>query len=400
MRLPIVKTKLKFYWKKKSVRALAVLLVLSATLLIQYRLANTPEPVQIDMQGNKFAIPDVLPGQQLVLEGLAIAPSSLLLLSHVGNLQEEVDVHFSNARLSANTLKEHAEQHPPTTPGEIDLSPLHWKRQLPAADQPETVNQPLPAPTTTDKSHAVRKACSTSINIRVAVYKDNLAALSFSQTDTTGGERYRHLVMDVRGGEATVKLKMVPPISQPQDVEEKAREEQNTDDPFTDCGKHLRVSDWQHQLGGAYEVEAIMTSGSTLRLRFTPIADGTLWSGGEVGFFEPFKFETSAQPLNNVNTAIQCRSVRITSMTDAKAVFRADSAGGKALVSLNTLKVGSDRLRVVMGGRAYVTVNDDPVTIDLFELVGKYWLIAGLLTMANAAILTWIVKIVRGLFSE
>ncbi len=400
MQFYIIRRKLQFHWKKKSVRAIAVLLVLSATLLLQYYLANRPQPVQIEMRENKFTIPDVSPGQKLVLEGLSLDSSNILLLSHVGNLKEEVDVHFSNARLSPDTLREYEDAHPPESAGEIDCSPMNWKPQLQSESQSETLNQPTPAPTTKDKSHSVGKACSTSISVRVAANKDNSAALSFYQTEITGRGRYRHLVMNVRDLEAAVKLKMVPPVSPPQDMDENAVEDENTDDPRAECGKDLRVRDWRHKLSGPSEVEAIMTSGSTLRLRFTPFADSALSPGDKDGFFEPFLLGTSVQPTNNVNAAIQSRSVSIRAMDDTGVVFKAESPDGKSLVSLDTLKVGSDRLRVNMRGMAYVTVNDVPVTVDLFERVKKYGLlITLLLTMANAAILTWIVKVMRGLFS-
>jgi hypothetical protein len=384
MRFYLIRRKLQFYWKKKSVRAIAVSLVLSVTLLVQYVLANRPEPLQIETRGNMFTIPDISPGQKLVLEGLAADSSNSLLLTHVGNPKEEVDAHFSNARLAPGTLREFEESHPPTSAGEIDCSPVNRELSPQSESQPETAKQP--APTAKDTSRTDGKACSTSIIVRVAARKDNSASLSFYQTEMAGREHYRHLVMNVRDLEVTVKLKMVPPVSLPQ--------------PDAGCGKYLTVLDWHQYLGGPAEVESIMTAGSTLRLRFTPFADGALSPVDKDGLFEPFFFGTSGQPTNNVNAAIQSRSVSIRSMDDKKVFFQAESADGKSLISFDTLQVGADRMRVDMRGEAYVTVNDVPVTVDLFELVRKKsWFITGLLTMANAAILTWIVKVLRGLFS-
>jgi hypothetical protein len=398
MRFYLIRRKLQFYWKKKSVRAIAVSLVLSVTFLLQYRLANRPEPVQIETRGNKFTIPDVAPGQKLVLEGLSLDAASNLLLYHAGNQKEEVDAHFSIARLSPATLLEYEDRHPPTSAGEIDITPMNWKLPLQSASQPETAQQPTTAPTTKDKSQSISKACSTSISLRVAANKDNSAALSFYQTELTGRER--RLVLDVRGLEAVVKLKMVPPVSPPQDDDENAGEDENTDDPWADCGKYLRVRDWSDRRGGADEIETIMSAGSNFRLKFTPFDDSALSPVDKDGLFEPFFFGTSRQPMNKANAAIQCRSVSIRSMDDTREVFKAESADGKSLISFDTLKVGPDRLRVDMRGRAYVTVNDVPVTVDLFEQVKKYGIGAWLLiTMANAAILTWIIKVVRGLFS-
>jgi hypothetical protein len=387
MQFYLIKRRLQFYWKKKPVRAIAVLLVLSATLLLQYYLANRPEPVQIEMRGNAFTIPDVLPGQKLVLEGLSLDTANLLLLSHVGTLQEEVEAHFSNARLSPATLREHKDA--PASAGAIDCSPRNWTPTLQSENPPPTK----------DQSQAAGKACSTSVSVRVAAHEANPAALSFYQTEIVGSAHSRQVVMNVRNLEAAVKLKMVPPVSPPQDDDENAVEEDKTDDPRAECGKYLRVRDWHHNLAGGGEVGAIMTTGSNLRLRFTPFIDSALSPSDKDGLFEPFLFGASGQQPNNVNASIQSRSVSIRTMDDTRVAFKAESADDKSLISLNTLKVGADRLRVDIRGRAYVTVNDMPITVDLFELVKKYWFITGILTMANAAILTWIIKVVRGLFS-
>jgi hypothetical protein len=380
MRLYLLKRKLKSYWKKKWVRIVVILIVLAVALLLQYWLANIPEPLDLGSEVKRFTLPYVMPGQELLIEGPGNDDSHALLIAHEGRFSEELDAHLSNGRLSQATLSEYQSLRPPPPSGtsEIDCSSTNW--DAPSNDSPQHGQNPN-----------VSNPCNTSVTIRLAPGREKPTAFAFFQSDTTGRERYRQLVMRVHGAEALVNLTMVPPDS--------------PDNPHVDnqidCGKYVRVGEWNHRLGGVngagYEIETIMSPNSTIRLRFSPLADNALWSGGPEGFFEPFLFSSSDNP--NLDTPIESRSVSITSMTDGKVFFKA-SAAGAGRISIDNVKVGTDRLMVSMRGEAFVTVNGKPVSIDLFELIKKYWLISGFLAMANTALLAWFVRVLRGLFSS
>lgn len=380
MQLYLLKRKLNSYWKKKGVRIVVILIVLASALLLQYWLANIPEPLDLGSEVNRFTVPYVMPGQELLIEGPASGDSHALLIAHEGRYSEELDAHLSNGKLSQATLSEYQSLQPPPPSGtsEIDCSSTNW--DSPSNDSPQHGQNPK-----------VSNPCNTSVTIRLAPGREKPTAFAFFQSDTTGRERYRQLVMRIHGAEAFVNLTMVPPAS--------------PDNPHidnqTDCGKYVRVGKWNQRLGGmngaGYEIETIMSPDSTIRLRFSPVADNALWSDGAAGFFEPFLFSSSANP--NVNTPIESGSVSITSSTDGKVFFKARAAGARR-ISIDNLKVGTDRLMVSMRGKAFVTVNGNPVSIDLFELIKKYWLISGFLAMANTALLAWIVRVVRGLFSS
>lgn len=373
MRLYLIKRKLDLYWKRKSVRAIVVIVVVAVALAIQYYLAHIPEPLNLGAGGNNI-VPAVMPGQQLLIEGLTNDPLNVLLVSHKGNSVEEVDVHLSAARLSPATLAEYQSLTPPPPSNSTEIACSSTNSE-PGGSNPNGA-----AP------------CSTSINIRMVPSKGTPASIKFFQTDTTGGERYRQLVMQVHQMEPVVTLKMVPDPSP-----------QSNRNDVSECVKSLRVSEWHQEIsdtgGGGYDIGMIMAPESSLRLRFTPLGSGALWSGGSDGLFEPFLFSSSGIATSNMNSPIEGYSVSIVSISDKKVVFRAKSAG-TGRISVDNLKVGSDRLLISARGNAYVQVNGKSIPVDLSELIKQYWLISGFLAMGNTALLVWIVRVVKSLFSS
>ena len=125
-----------------------------------------------------------------------------------------------------------------------------------------------------------RRPCSTSI--RISFGPSSNAHLAFFQSDTSGRDNYRHIVVEVTGDEANVKLKMIPEIPRP--VGASIGPPSTTSDARP-CGRELTVDKWKQLIAGAHEIGTVMAANSNLRARFTQAASNQLWSGTN-GLFE------------------------------------------------------------------------------------------------------------------
>ncbi len=379
MRIFLLKRKLEVYWKKKVVRALCAALVLITAVVVQYVLANRPEPLDLQGAGKAF-VPSVMRGQKLVVE--AIDSSSVLVISHAGKTTEEVDVHLTAARLDEPTLSDFESDHPPSGNAEIDCSPIIFTTSPPAND----------ATRQNVGSHQQRetgKRCSTSIEIAVGRNKD--AALAFFQSDPPDRDS-RYLDIELISAEGNVKIEMLPEILQ---LDDASVARLKSTGYAVACGRELKVGEWKQRIGGALEIGTVMAANSRLRTRFTPWPKVELWSGGANGFFDPFSFESSRGPQDQT-AAIRSRAVSIRMVDNTQTLFTAQGTAGGELIHLDKLWVGSDRLQIELSGQAIVTVNNQVQTISLFERI-KNPLVAGFLVLVNTALLTWLVGIVRSL---
>jgi hypothetical protein len=370
VRFHVLKRKLENLWRRKAVRAVAVAVVVLVTTLAQYVLANRPQ--QIDLSSSKVTIPAIFSGQILHVEAL----SDGLQITHTGKLSEEVDLHFTNARLGPTTILDYENKHPPTIASEIHCSPVVW--------QDETA-------TSSHKSESRIKPCSTSIAIAPTTNRPGVVALNFFQTDTNGQGNYRHLVVEAADAEAEVKLKFLPPLPLPS-----SNSNPNINDTEeVDCGRVLSVGSWHERIGGAEEIETVMQPGSALRTRFSALAAG-LWSGVD-GYFEPYTLR-SRQAGRTTSVPINAREVLIQSADGKQTVFSATSSNNSQ-IRIDNLKVGSDRLQIALSGTAYVTSNGEPVSESIMKQVEKYPLPSAALGALNLAILAWCIKTVKGLFA-
>jgi len=377
VRFHVLKRKLQNLWRRKAARLAALIIVVLITVGVQYVLVNRPQPV--DLAVSKVVIPDIFSGQKLHVEAL----SDGLVITHGGKLSEEVDLHFSKARLAPNTLLDYDDLHPPTIAADIHCSPTNWQLQDAIKPKQTPKNAPLKP-----------KPCSTSIALTSST-KGGAIAFDFFQTDSTQQNEYRHLVLQSVNSEANVQLKFLPALPFPTSTSTPLQTgPESTDSGVVDCGKILSVGSWQQRIGGATEIGINMEVGSSLRTRFTAL-ENNLWPASP-GYFEPFSFRF--QQTGTASTPLNVGSVDIRS-ADGKESFSAKSSQG-SLLRIDSLKVGADRLQLSLSGTAYVTNEGKPFDNEsILKRLERYPLPAAALGALNLAIFAWALKVLKGLFS-
>ena len=88
----------------------------------------------------------------------------------------------------------------------------------------------------------------------------------------------------------------------------------------------------------------------------------------------------------------------VRSVDNSHTSFRAQSTADQESIRIDKLWVGSDRLQIEMSGSAIVTANGEVQTINLWDRLKKYPLPAAIFVIVNAAIVTWLGKIIRSFF--
>lgn len=363
MRFHVIWRRINFYWKRRAVRGVVAALVMAGAVFAQYKLANIPLPVEIE-DNRKVSIPPVKFGQELVVEGPSADASTDLLFWHDGNPTEIVDAYLDKARLSAETAREN----------EID---------------PRASTIPGPITYTTRDGERGRKpdysrACSTSVEVQLTPDKKSPSRIHFFQTSGRGGENYRDLDIKTDDAELVIRLSINPPESPPGDI----ADAEVTEDNGPGCLKRIKGDRWEQLVGGAFVFKSLAAANSKFKFRFLPMPQTTpLWQGQD-GLFEPFKLGPPG---------LQAREVSIRT-PNGPAALEVRSANEDMPLRINGLKVGSDQLQVGITGKGFVKIEGEDITVDFFERIKKYPLLAGFLVMANATLLTWIIRLVRGLF--
>jgi hypothetical protein len=360
---------LRRYWKKRAVRVAVAVTVFAAAAIFQYRLANIPLLVEIaDAEG--FAPATVRLGQdELVIEGLTANSADGYLLAHEGNSNEIVDINFERARLSEETIA--------FLKG-LGLAP-------PAAFAPlgyTTIEgEPCAKP-------ADGEACRPFVKIKLESTTPPEAPgtrpidIHFFQLGSPGSDRFRYLEMRAEGADLDVEMNTaIPAAGLP---------------AARGCQKLLRVGDWKLCIPAPIAIKVKVASDSGFRLHFRPLANNPSFWGGPVGLIEPFILGSPklspADPEPFQAQRISIRSLR--AGPAAPAFLSAGSAKEGSLLDLYGLKVGSDQLQVSVSGQGWVKMDGKDLTVDLFERAGRYPIVTGLLTTANAALLGWILKLI------
>jgi hypothetical protein len=157
------------------------------------------------------------------------------------------------------------------------------------------------------------------------------------------------------------------------------------------CHKLLEVDAWSQKLGPGLEVTAVTEANSSFRFRFSPMAtNNSLWTGAN-GFYEALDLGVPQQKVGEPPPAIRAEAISIKAF-DGRTLFDARRASDKTLVQLDRLEIGSDQLRPSLSGRGLVTLNDEVITLSLWDRVKNYPIIAVLLGLANTGFATWVVR--------
>jgi TIR domain len=342
----------KRYWRLFPVRLLAGLLLLSAALALQLRLAYRPEPVSLEETGMFSPALVRLGRERLTIEAPSLDPAEGLLLSHVANSGEIVDLGFERARLDGDTLMLFSNYNPPTSPAQIDYQ------------------------TTKPDAGATGEPCHTFISVRTADVQKQPAALHFYQSGALGGDILRALELEATGAELLIS------------VDTGTSDEGHDDAPG--CAKMLKVApDFVSPVSGDSSISVIAEAGSASHFSFNPATTkNDLWEGAE-GFFQPFILGSEAAAPFHV------RALKITSLdergTDPSTLLGARRLDGEWL-NVESLSVGSDSLQIRVSGVGFVKVNGEDY-VDPLRRMRKHPLATILLAVVDAALLVWFMRL-------
>ena len=351
------------YWQMFPVRLMAGLLVLTGAIIPQLYLIFRPEPVNLEDTG-KFS-PAVLKlgREELTIDGPVTNSDEGLLLSHVGQSNEIVDLSFDRARLDGETLLQLGESNPPPNPTRIDYL------------------------TTKSPERMEGESCRTFIDVKLADVRKPPTALHLYQTDAPGGDIYRRLDMKATGGELLISIGTA------------TMDADNVRAPG--CQKKLTVgSDFSLPTEGTYSLAIVAEADSASHLSFNPAtAENTLWDKPD-SFFQPFDLG-SEQHGPDAPAPLRARAVEIRTLGGDKSsgptsLLSARSLEGGELLTIESLKVGSDRIQINVSGRGLVKENGKDY-VNLVDRLKRHLLIAVLLAVANVAILVWFMRL---LFSQ
>jgi hypothetical protein len=228
---------------------------------------------------------------------------------------------------------------------------------------------------------AVRSAaepCRTFIEIRLADEREPPSALRFYQLDSPGGADYRHLTMKSEGGRLLVNVT----TESPDDGEQ-----------ATGCQKLLKVGpDFERQTAGTYSVGMVAWEGAALQFRFNPMgASNPLWDGPG-GLFQPF--ELGAEKLAPSDPPpFRASAVELNPLDEQpEPLLSVHSPQGGELLSVESLKVGSDSVQITVSGRGLVKV-DGTDRVDLLDRIKTNPLLWILLALCDAALVVWFMRL-------
>lgn len=357
---------LKSHLRKRWVRALIGGTVFVAVVYLQYRAADWPVAVNLAETGKFAPVTLRLGEEELIIEGPVVNSPDGVLLAHVGQPNEIVDLRFDSARLDRDTLDMLTDtgSNPPTSPVEIKFSPRELETRTSAGDDP----------------------CRTFVTVGWANPASPPSELRFFQLETPGLDRFRHLEMQATGGELSVQI--LPKSGEADDEAAAAG-----------CRNLLRAGEMEEVLG-EIGVGAIVAPGSAFRWHFRPRTQGVyLWSGAD-GLFQPFML---GQPQVSAPPPLQARAVVVRSLEAARGgaaqteLLSARSPEGGALLNLSALKVGSDQLQLNVNGQGWVKINGADRSVNLFERLNDLSPLGALLVGAlNTALFEGIRRFVFG----
>lgn len=336
---------------------LAGLLILTGALAAQSYFAFRPQPIRVENAGEFFPAAAKLGHHVLTIEGPVTNSEEGLLLYHGGGAHEIVDVEIDGAVLDSDTLMQFSDSNPPTAPTRLAYQTTKWA------------------------GHSAAAPCRTFIEIRLADRREPPSSLSFYQLDSPGGNDYRHLSMKADGGRLLVNVTTESP---------------DDDEQAAGCRKLLKIDpDFERQTGGTYSVGMIAERGAALQFRFNPLGAGNpLWDGPG-GLFQPFdlgaeKLGPSAPPPFRAS-AIELKPLG-ERPANLKPLLIVRSPQGGELLSVESLKVGSDNVQINVSGMGVVEMEGRDNT-GLLGRIKNNPIASILLALSDAALIIWLMRL-------
>jgi hypothetical protein len=342
--------KLRGYWKKPVVRAVAALAVAALAGVVQFRLARIPLPVEVGDK-KKVSIPPIRSGEKLIIDGLAAPTQKRPLFAYRGDPKEVVDIHLEQASITPETRANY-----------------RLNQKFESVDRLAYTTRPP------GRSTGV---CATDVAAAAANDGSPPTRIVLFQSEGPGNQDYRNLAVEL-DREVFVDISTNPPAGPPTD----------TDEDGPGCIKVLASTTLKHRLEGGSLMKGRLIPNARLDLRFLPLnPSAPIWNGYD-GIFEPLRFTS---PI------FQAKAITISS-PNGSALFEAASSSPAEPLRVNKLTIGSNELQTDISGMGYLRVRGEPITLSVFERLKEYPLFSALFLAINGALATWLLSQLSSLF--
>lgn len=357
-----------------KIRGVTAILASIIIIGVEYSLVNRPIPVNVD--SNKYPAKVRFNQEELTIEELILDPDRVLF-SMDGRINEFVDIHFDEARLSEKSIKgfEGRPNSPPV--GLAMINYITEKPNLPMTDpgkKPESVVEG----TKNDESGT----CLIFVKAEAAPGSQLKVTTHFFQRSVSTSTRDFDMTANV---DLVVSMKTSPPISN----------DGSNNDSRPGCGKLLQVDTWRRHYVGFWETEVIAPANSTIHFRIVSHKPNSLWTGPK-DLFQPFVF--GPRPLQASAIIVNSLKGGKSSTPEAPPALEARAANGQ-LLNISNFLVAAEEIQLDFSGKAWVRTHGDYVTGNFFEHLEKYPVISNFLSMANGAFLLWVISIFKGILA-
>jgi len=380
-------------------------LAIAATVVIEYCLVNIPIAVDVDDQ--KIAPAKAKLNQEQLLIKDAIDDSNGVLFLMEGQINQLIDVHFDQARLSEKTVESFAYETtpPPTGLERIDFFWVDVREELrrQSTENGKTYNKQIAKLLNTPLG-SEDGGCRTFITARVANGSKFPTYQRYYQTKAD--DQTRDFYMSV-ASELSVSITVSPLI---------IKDESN---PFAPgCGKKLQVGGWDKFNAGYWEeIEFIAPANSIIHFTTIQARSDALWKQ-KVDLLEPFRFGST--PLRAKNVTVQSLT------TTASAAYGQDPGNcvcelllvcgwdfwikkvppslavtaEEAPLAITKFSLNNEMIQLDFSGTARVETKGKRVTRSFFETVTKYPVLNAGLVLIIAALLGWVIKSCKDIFKK
>ena len=359
-------------WRKRWVRLVVTILIILLATILQYYVTQIPEPISVEANNSQYT-PAQAKAQSdtLVIQSPTTASPGQALLSIDGSENEIFEFHADVARLSSETLE--------------FLNELVKSSQPPAAFERTDyfLAEDKQAEPTTDSSHTGGTAHNPTndstldqpCKMYLRVYPVDMVptAIRFYKPEYANAH-FQPVIVSFEGADVAVHIKQRNP------------ERNNGSDPWgIGCKKTLQIKDWTLTNNGHFDLMFIVQAGSAVRFDFSTTSESTSF----VDSYEPFKLGEGSLKASGI-AILQNEPV-------GKRAFEVSASGQQnGLLNLSRLVSNEEKLELSYSGVGIVKINGESAkTFSLFHLINESPIVAGLLGLANTALLGWLVHNMR-----
>ena len=363
--------------RRRLTSGLSLLVAVVAVSVLQYYLVN--KPVVVDVVAQKFspALADINSEQTRIVAPVDDANGIVFLVN--GGINEIIDLHFDNARLSEPSLErfEHLPQPAPAAIGTIDFIAEDVKRVLNEQAGDSAYPNELSGP------NANRGECRTFVKVESAKSGGFPKTLRFRQASNSPVVRDFAMTAD-----AELLVSVI--------TSTRSDDEALGDRWAPGCGRLLRVGDgWQRHNAGYWDIRFVVPANSSVRYTFRSDPAHPSWKGPK-DYIQPIEF--GAIPLKASGITIESLDGEGKPLAVAPAL-QARSADAQML-KIKTFSFNDDGSMLDFSGMAWVENNGNAVTESLPQALSRYPLYNSLFGIGIAALAAWFISTFKNLFKR